>query len=235
MPIDDRPQYVLMVRRGLKGRIKSPRDLAGYTIGIHANSLTNRTTSHQLTELLLQGAGVGRDKVRYVAEGTEWASISSAFRSGAVDAGMTDEPFATRLEAEGLAYPIFNTTDRADPRRLAGTGFLRVALHGLSDRIEAAPADAERMVRVMQKVLRWIATHTPDQIVNQLALAGEVREAMLTVLRKNPRQYSRDGRFSTAQLRETETFFHASNPDNAAAQRLTIDSMVFDRWAGRKP
>jgi len=235
MPIDDQPQYVLMVRRGLKGRIKSPRDLAGYTIGIHANSLTNRTTSHQLTEQVLQGAGVGRDKVRYVAEGTEWASVSSAFRSGAVDAGMTDEPFATRLAAAGLAYPIFSTSDRADQRRLAGAGFLRVALHGLRDQIEADPAAAERMVRVMRKTLRWIATHTPEQIVDQLALGGETREAMLTTLRRNPRQYSRDGRFSTAQLRETEIFFHAGNPDNAAARRLTIDSMVFDRWAGRKP
>ena len=110
-----------------------------------------------------------------------------------------------------------------------------MALHGLRDRVEANPAGAERMVRVLQKALRWMATHTPEQIVDQLALTGETRTAMLTVLRKNSRQYSRDGRFSAAQLSETETFFRASNPDNPAAQRLAIDSMVLDRWAGRKP
>lgn len=235
MPIDDQPQYVLMVRQGLRDKVKSPRDLAGHIIGIHANSLTNKTTSHQLTELLLHGAGVGRDKVRFVAEGTDWAGVSSAFRSATVDAGMTDEPFATRLVAEKLAYPIFNTTNRDDRRRLAGAGFLRMAMHGLRDGVEANPLVAERMVRMMRKALRWMATHTPEQIVGQLGLAGEVRQAMLTVLRKNPRQYSRDGRFSAAQLRDTEAFFRASNPDNAAGQQLGIDSMVIDRWAGRKP
>lgn len=235
MPIDDQPQYVLMVRSGLKGKVRSPRDLAGLAIGLHANSLKNKTTAHQLMELLLHGEGVGGDKVRFVAQGSDWSSVSSAYRSGAVDAGLTDEPFATRLAAEGLAYPIFNTTERNAQRRLAGAGFLRVALHGLRDRIEAQPLGAERMVRTMQRALRWMATHTPEQIVDQLALAGEARQAMLTVLRKNPRQYSRDGRFSTAQLRDTEVFFRAGNPDNAAALALSIDSMVIDRWAGRKP
>lgn len=235
MPIDDLPQYVLMVRRGLKGKVKVPGDLAGHTIGIHANSLSNKTTSHQLTELLLQRSGVAGSKVRFVAQGTEWANVSSGFRSGAVDAGMIDEPFATRLAAEGLAYPIFNTTDREDQRRLPGAGFLRVAVHGLSDRVGADGERTGRTVRTLQKALRWIATHTPEQIADQLALTGDGREAMLTVLRRNPRQYSRDGRFSTVQLRETEIFFRASNPGNPGAQRLAIDSMVVDRWAGRKP
>jgi len=235
MPIDDLPKYVLMVRRGLKGKVRSPRDLAGHSIGIHANSLKNKTTAHQLMELLLHGHGVGSDKVRFVAQGSDWSSVSSAYRSGAIDAGLVDEPFATRLVAENLAYPIFNSTNRDDQRRFAGAGFLRVALHGMRDRIEAQPLGAERMVRTMQQALRWIATHTPEQIVDQLALAGEARESMLTVLRKNPRQYSRDGRFSAVQLRETEIFFRASNPDNAAAQRLAIDSMIIDRWVGRKP
>jgi NitT/TauT family transport system substrate-binding protein len=235
MPIDDLPQYVLMVRRELKGKVRSPRDLAGHAIGLHANSLKNKTTAHQLMELLLHGVGVSSDKVRFVAQGSDWSSVSSAYRSGAIDAGLVDEPFATRLVAENLAYPIFNSINRDDQRRVAGAGFLRVALHGLRDRIEAQPLGAERMVRTMQQALRWMATHTPEQVVDQLALAGDARESMLTVLRKNPRQYSRDGRFSTAQLRETEIFFRAGNPDNAAAQRLAIDSMIIDRWAGRKP
>jgi NitT/TauT family transport system substrate-binding protein len=235
MPIDDLPQYVLMVRRGLKGKVRAPRDLAGLAIGLHANSLKNKTTAHQLMELLLRGEGVASDTVRFVAQGSDWSSVSSAYRSGTIDAGLTDEPFATRLAAQGLAYPIFSTTDRIDQRRLAGAGFLRVALHGLRDRVEAQPLGAERMVRTMQRTLRWMATHTPEQIVDQLRLAGEAREAMLTVLRKNPRQYSRDGRFSTAQLRDTEVFFRAGNSDNAAAQTLSIDSMIIDRWAGRKP
>jgi hypothetical protein len=35
-------------------------------------------------------------------------------------------------------------------------------------------------------------------------------------------------------LHDTEVFFRKSQADNSAAQTLKVESMVMDRWAGRK-
>lgn len=234
--VDDLPLYVLMVRSDLRPKVARIEDLKGRTIGIHANSLNAKTTSHQLVDLLLQGAQVGPDAVRIVAAGANWETMSATLRSASADAVLTDEPFATRLEQSGIAFRLFSTDRPEDARRIAGAGFLRVALHARRDRVDANPELAEKVVRMIQRTLAWIAQHSPEQVADALQLPDPAaREALVAVLRNNPRQYSRDGKFSAAQLRDTEIFFRATNTDTPAAQRFSVDTMIMDRWAGRKP
>lgn len=234
--LDDLPLYVLMVRQDLRGKVRRVADLKGRTVGMHSTSLTAQTTSDLLLELVLAGQGVAAGDIRRASVGQSWETESAAFLSGSVDAMMNDEPFATRMVGEKMAFQLYSTGNPDDARKTAGAGFLRATLIGRHDRIEADPATAERMVRVVQRVLAWMAGHTPEQLADALGLqAGAGRDSFLAVARKYPRQYSRDGKFSAAQLRETEVFFRASTPGDAAAQKLALDTMIIDRWAGRKP
>jgi NitT/TauT family transport system substrate-binding protein len=234
--VDDLPLYVLMVRIGLRGAVKRVADLKGRVIGVHSNSLTVKTTSDLAAELVLSSHGVALESVRFTSVGQNWETESSALVSSSVDAIMTDEPFATRMASEKIAFQLYSTGNPADARRTPGAGFLRATLIGRTDRIDADPATAERMVKVIRRVLGWMATHTPEQMANALELkTGEERASFLTVARKYPRQYSRDAKFSAAQLRDTEVFFRASTSDDATAQKFAVDGMIFDRWAGRKP
>ena len=64
------------------------------------------------------------------------------------------------------------------------------------------------MVRAVKDTLGWIAAHTPEQVVQAAALGDAAGSQILAkLLRENPRMYSRDGRFSARQLKETEIFF----------------------------
>lgn len=233
--IDDLPLYTLVVRADLRGSVRTVRDLAGRTLGVHSNSLQIRTTSHQLVDYLLRRQGVDLSRVKFIAAGQSWETQSAALLSRSVDASLCDEPFATRLEAEGLAFKIFSTGNPADVAANPGTGFLRAVLVALADRIEAAPERAERAVRLVQRSLRWIAARTPDQVAEALGIQGAERDALIAVAQAYPRQYSDNGRFSTRQLAETEKFFRASNPDLPEAASVRVAEMVLDRWAGRRP
>ncbi len=233
--VNDLPLYVLLVRNGLKGKVRTVADLRGRVIGVHSNSITTKTNSHQLIELLLRQVGVAPESVRFVSVGQRWSSEAAMLAEGSADAVMGDEPHAARMVAEGTAFQLLHLGEPGVAATIPGGGFLRGTLVGRSDRIDADPRKAEIMVRILRRSLAWIASHSPDEII---ALAGiedpRERRFMLETLQRYPRQYSSDGRFSQRQLLETEIFFRNSQAGSAAAQTFRVESMILDRWVGRK-
>lgn len=232
--VDGLPLYTLVVRSDLRGSVRSVRDLAGRTLGVHGHSLQAATTSQQLAEFLLRRSGVELTSVKLVSAGQSWETQSSMLIARRVDATMCDEPYATRMEAEGLAFKLFSTGNPADAASMPGTGFLRAVLVALRDQVDIAPLRAERSVHAVRLALGWIGTHSAEAFADTLGMQGQERAALLAVAAAYPRQYSRDGRFSTRQIAETETFFRASNSDLSGLERLRIEDMLVDRWARRK-
>ena len=138
--------------------------------------------------------------------------------------------------ANRTAFALMHLGAPGVAEQLPGGGFLRGTLVGRSDLIDRETKKYQTMVRILRRTLQWIAAHTPAQIVDQAGINDpEERRHFLAVLNKYPRQYSPDGKLSTRQLQETEVFFRESQSDNPAARTLTVESMVVDRFAGRKP
>lgn len=233
--INDLPLYVLLVRSALQGKVKSVADLKGRVIAVHSTSITTKTNSQIVMELLLRNAGVTPDSVRFVSVGQRWSSEAAMLADGTADAVMGDEPHASRMVADKVAFQLVHLGDPQTAAAIPGGSFLRGALFGRLDRIEQDPKKAATMVRIIQRTLEWIASHTPEEVVDMAGIEDPVeRKYMLATMRKYPRQYSRDGKFSTRQLQDTEVFFRKSQVDNQAAQALKVESMIMDRWAGRK-
>jgi NitT/TauT family transport system substrate-binding protein len=233
-PVDDAPLFVLMVRSELQGQVKRIADLRGKVIGVNTSTRNSKTTSQQLAELLLKSDGVDLSMVRIVPAGQSWIEQSSLINSGTADAVMGDEPFASRLLDEGKVFFLANLADPATTRRIAGANFLHATLETRSDMIRDEPKKVEKMVRMMVKSLRWIAKHRPEDVVDKLKVTDpEERASLLLALRAYPRAYSRDGKFSASQLKETERFFRKTSEGDARAQSLEIESIIDDRWAGR--
>lgn len=232
--VNDAPLFVLMVRAGLKGQVKRIADLRGKVIGVNTSTKHSKTTSQQLAELLLKSDGVDLDMVRIVPAGQSWVEQSSLMISGTADAVMGDEPFASRLAADGKVFFLANLADAATTRKIPGANFLHATLETRSDMIRDAPEKVAKMVRMTRKSLRWIAEHRPEEVVDKLQVTDpDERASLLLALRKYPHAFSRDGRFVTRQLQDTELFFHKTSAGDAKAQDLRIDSIIDDRWAGR--
>jgi NitT/TauT family transport system substrate-binding protein len=233
--VDDLPLFVLMVRSDLREKVKSISDLKGRVLGVNTSSLTSKTTSQQLMELVLRSAGVSPWQVRIIPAGQSWNEQSSMLLSGMVDAIMGDEPFATRLLSDGKVFFLMNLGDPQTARSIPGGGFLHAVLSTRSDLIQSEPRKAEIMVKILQRTLRWVAAHTPEQIAEKLQITDtEEKKFLIAALKKYPRIYSPDGRFSTKQLNETERFFHQTSGTDPKARSLVLEKMVMDRWAGRK-
>ncbi|MGK2953356.1 MAG: ABC transporter substrate-binding protein [Thiobacillus sp.] len=233
-PVDDAPLFVLMVRAGLKGKVKRIADLKGKVIGVNTSTRHSKTTSQQLAEMLLKSDGVSLDSFRIVPAGQSWVEQSSLMISGQADAVLGDEPFASRLLADKRVFFLAHLAEPETVKGIKGVNFLHAALETRSDVIANEPEKVAKMVRMVKKSLAWIASHTPEQVVDALGIKDpEEREALLLSLRKYPRSFSRDGRFSTAQLKETDVFFRSGLEKGDAGQSLSIEQMLDDRWAGR--
>lgn len=233
--LEDRTPLSLMVRSDLKGTVRKVEDLRGRVLGVHSNTLTTRTTGQQFLLLVLRAHGVPEDTVRFVAAGQSWDTQSAALRGRLADAVVSEEPFGVRLEQAGLAFPLVRIGHPGDSNRLPGIGFLRGALITTRRLVEQQPDLAQRLVAMAQRTLAWRQERTPEAVVSALGLAGADAAAFAAMLGAYPQQYSPDGRFSAAQLAQTEVFFRESAGHAPEAQAFQVASMVVDRWAGRKP
>lgn len=233
--VDDAPLFIFMVRADLKGKVKRIADLKGRVVGVNTSSLSSKTTSQQLAELVLKADGVSADMVRMVPAGQSWLEQSSLLASKTADAIMGDEPFASRLLAEGKVFFLANLADPKTSENIPGANFLHAALETRDDMIAKDPQRVEKVVRILRRSLQWVAEHTPEQIADALDIEDkEERASMISSLKKYPHLYSKDGRLSVKQLRETERFFRSTSEGNAAAQALKVESMVVDKWAGKR-
>ncbi len=231
--INDLPLYALLVRQSLKGEVRRIADLKGRTIGLHSNSTVNKSTSQQLLELLFRRGGVPPVSYRVVGIGRRWESEALMLKTGAVDAVIGDEPHATHMQADGVAFPLVHLGDPEIMRQFSGSGFLRGALIGRSDRIASDPRKAEAMTRIVKRTLAWIASHSAEEFAEALGIADpDDRQKLIAIRKKFPRQYSKDAAFSKKQLSETEIFFIDSQAGNPAAEHFRIDSMIDARWVG---
>jgi len=233
--IEDLVPLSVVVRSDLRDSVRRIEDLRGRVIGIHSNSLATMTNGQQFVILLLRQHGVAPEDARFIAAGQSWETQSSALRSKLVDAVVSEEPISMRLEREGIAFPLFRSGQPDDPDALPGSGFLRGALITHRKFVDAQPQLVERVVRVMQRTLEWRAQHRPEEVASALGIRGPEAQDVVAMLKRYPRQYSDDGKFSESQIRRTDTFFRESAGNSAEATRYRLDSMVIDRWAGRKP
>lgn len=229
------PAYTLLVRQALRGQIRRIADLRGRVVGVKGHVPGGRSTSQLFAEYLLMLAGVAPDQVNYVSAGQSYDSQHAALASGAVDAVVADEPFATRLAREKVAFVLADYHDPDTTRRLMGGLFLNAVLGTREDMLQERPEVVGKVVRAVQRSLAWIAGHSAEQMVEALAPAGpEERAALLEVLRRRRNIYTPDGRFSNEQLDSVERFLHATEP-SMKARGFRVRRVVEARWAGSMP
>lgn len=229
------PAYTLLVRMNLKDRVRTIADLAGRVVGVKGHTRGGRSTSQLFTEFVLARAGVSADRVNYVSVGQAYDSQHAALASGAVDAIMGDEPFATRLAKTRVAYVLGDYHDLATVRQLLGGLFLNGQVATRPDLIDRRPEVVGRVVRALKSTLAWIDGHSAREMVGSLGFSdAEERNALLDALSARKDVYSPDGRFSAGQIATVERFFRATEK-SPAAKDFVMASVVDDRWAGRSP
>ncbi len=229
------PTFVLMVRADLKAKVKSIADLKGRVIGVNTSSLATKSTSQQVAEFILRRAGVDPRWVNFMPAGQTLADQTAALDSGAVDALMGDEPFASQLRLAGKVFFLLDLHDLEICRKTMGGLFLNAQLATREDVIQAQADKVARMVRVLVRTLRWIDQHSAEEIVAQLAPANRsTAERLKDLLQRHKGIYSPDGAFTLEQVHTSEKFFRENQLGHGQAAVFSYDRLIDPRWAGMR-
>jgi len=230
------PAYTLLVRMGLKGRVNAIKDLDGKVVGVKGHVPGGRSTSQLFAEYVIaRGAGIKPDAVNYVSVGQNYNNQHAALASGTVDAIMGDEPFASRLVKENVAFVLADYHDLETTREQMGGLFLNGSVATREDVIDSRPELVGKVVRAVARTLAWMDTHSARDMVDALGLQDPMEQsALLDVLKVQKRIYSPDGRISDSQVASVTRFLRATEL-TPAAQRFDVKSLVNARWAGTAP
>lgn len=228
------PGYTLLVSSKLKGKVRKVADLKGRLVGVKGYAPGGRSTSQLFSEYIVSNAGLARDSVNFVATGQTFDDQHAALASGAVDALMGDEPFASRMIKEGNAFALADFHDLPTIRRLLGGLFLNSQVATRDDVIANRPELVHKVVATIRTTLEWIASHSAEEISRALELGDPVeRDALTATLRRYKSMYSPNGAFSDEQIKTAERFFRATTRGEAGAEALDYGSIFEPRWAGR--
>jgi NitT/TauT family transport system substrate-binding protein len=226
--------YAFLVRKDLAGRVRKPADLRGLSIGVSVGSVTSKTYLQMAAELTLSSYGVGPTEVRWVPMAQNIDGVFGALASQVVDAVFCEEPFVTNLLNRDAARVLIDVADPRVAARIPGANHLRAMIATSADFARENPQQAELMAKMLQRVLVWMRSATPEKMVAQLGVMDDTeRRELISVLTRLPGMYSPDGRFVRQQVDAAKQFLLAAKAPVPAD--LDIHSLVMYQWSGHKP
>jgi NitT/TauT family transport system substrate-binding protein len=209
------PGLVLVVSPKQTGSIKSVRDLAGKRVGVSAPG----SSTHYFLNFLLKKNGVASDSVGVIGIGLG-ATAVAAMEQGSVDAAVMLDPAVTLLQGKNKDLRILSDTrTQKDNIEVFGGDYPGGALYTKADWIEKNPKVAQGLATAIVNTLKWIHTHTPEEIMAKMPdeLVGADKALYLAALKNTIPMYSQTGKMDPKGAKAVLDVFSQSSPDVAKA------------------
>jgi NitT/TauT family transport system substrate-binding protein len=195
---DRYPGLVLAVTKAGRAKgIKGVADLRGAKIGVTApGSSTNFFAMY-----LLAKNGIPVDAASYIGIGTAATAVAAA-RRGVVDALVNVDPTITILTRSQDAQILADTRNTLGTLRVFGGPYPAGGLYTTPAFIERNPKTVQALATASVQALRWIKTHSADEIADKMPEQFFQSDKALYVasLRENLEMFSLDGRIPLAGL-----------------------------------
>jgi NitT/TauT family transport system substrate-binding protein len=157
------PGEVELVSTQLPGTVRSMADLNGRVLGV-----TGLGSSTQfLSRYLVLSAGLKLNQVTFAPAGTGDAFIE-AMNRGAIHAGMTTEPTASRMLNSGQARVLVDLRTPEDTARALGGTYPSACLYMQTAWVSRHRDEVQKLVNALVKALRYIQSHTAAEIAAQV-------------------------------------------------------------------
>jgi NitT/TauT family transport system substrate-binding protein len=157
------PGEVELCRSDLKGRVNSPADWKGRTLGVTDIG----SSTDFLTQFLAQKNGVAPTGIHRLGV-QAGATLIGAMAHHNVDCAMTTEPTVSQLLASKQAYVLVDMRTAAGARDALGGEYPATSLYLKNDYVAAHPQVVQKLVNAYVMTLKYIQTHTAAQITDQL-------------------------------------------------------------------
>jgi NitT/TauT family transport system substrate-binding protein len=157
------PGEVELVSAKMADQIKSPADFKGKTLGVTGLG----SSTNFLTQFLAVKNGVKLGEFTSVPVGAGNTFIA-AMQHGQIDAGMTTEPTISRLLKTGEAKILVDMRSVDTTRAALGGVYPAACLYMQTDWVEQHHDEVQKLANVFVKTLRYIATHSAEEIAAQM-------------------------------------------------------------------
>src|SRR5271166_6136366 len=188
------PALTLMVSERLRDRVHNVADLKGMRI-ITGGLNSGKTTT---ANWLIDHAGLKNTDYRALPL-APLDKMAAQLKSGDADAIVAHEPDATLYEQQHAAFRLAEVTSPEDTRRNLGNLFPTTSLYLRNDYVRANPETVQHLVNAFTKSLRFINSHSADEIYAKLPPeALKKAKEYRAVLGRDKPMFQTDGRIDRA-------------------------------------
>ncbi|MBX5450933.1 ABC transporter substrate-binding protein [Thermogemmatispora sp.] len=215
--LDIAPGEAEIVATREAGQIHSVSDLKGKNLGVTELGSGTQT----LTTVLLHKVGIAPNQVHFVPVGAGDTFIA-ALQQGKIDAGMTTEPTISRILASGIGKVLVDLRTPQTTQAALGGPYPFICVFMRNDYVNAHKDVVQKLVNAYVKTLKWIHSHTAEQIADMMPAdyyAGN-KQLYVTALRNQLAIFSPDGLMPAGG---PEFVLSTEQQSNASVQGKQID------------
>src|SRR5436190_8607587 len=189
-------------------QIHSVADLKGKNLGVTELGSGTQT----LTTALLHKVGISKDQVHFVPVGAGDTFIA-ALQQGKIDAGMTTEPTISRILSSGAGKVLVDLRTPQSTQTALGGPYPFISLFMNNTYVSSHQDVVQKLVNAYVKTLKWMHTHTAEQIADQMPAdyyAGN-KALYVTALQNQMAIFSPDGLMPTGAPQSVLSTEYQSN------------------------
>ena len=212
---DRYPGFALVVSPKHADKVKSVKDLANLKVGVSAPG----SSTDYFLKYILKKNGVDPNSVGVIGIGLG-ATAVAAMEQGSVEAAIMLDPAITQLKGRNKDLRVLvDTRTQKDTLEVFGGEYPGGALYTKADWIEKNPKAAQALATAIVNTLKWIHTHTPEEIMAKMPpeLIGADKALYLEALKNTIPMFSENGRMDPKGAKAVLDVFSQSNPDVAKA------------------
>nr|WP_235913113.1 ABC transporter substrate-binding protein [Brucella tritici] len=185
------PGEVELVSSKYADQIKSPADFKSHTLGVTGLG----SSTDFLTQYLAMRNGLKQGDYTLLPVGAGNTFIA-AFKQDAVQAGMTTEPTVANMLKSGDAKVLVDMRTPDKTIEALGGPYPAASFYVQSAWLETHKEDAQKLANALVKTMRYIASHSAEEIADQMPKDYYVGDKDLYVkgLAEGKAQYTPDGR-----------------------------------------
>jgi NitT/TauT family transport system substrate-binding protein len=185
------PGEAVLVSTKLADQIKSPADFKGRNLGVTSIG----SSTHFLTLYFAVKNGLKVEDIHSIPV-TAGNTFITAMRKGQIDAGMTTEPTISRLLKSGDAKILIDMRTAEGAKAALGGTYPGSCLYMQTEWVNNHKDQVQKMVNALVKTLKWIHTHTPEEIAAKMPqdfYMGD-KDLYVTALKGSMGIFSPDGK-----------------------------------------
>jgi NitT/TauT family transport system substrate-binding protein len=213
---DRYPGFALVVSPKHSAEIKSIKDLANKKIGVSAPG----SSTDFFLKYILKKNGVDPNSVGVIGVGLGATAIA-AMEQGTVDAAIMLDPAVTVLQNNDKNLKILSDTrSQKDTLAVFGGEYPGGSLYTKAEWIAAHPKEVQAMTNAVVSTLKWIHSHTPEEITEKMPpeLVGKDKALYIAALKNTLSMYSETGRMDPKGAEAVLAVFSQSSPEIAKAK-----------------